>query len=62
MPEYNHSFSAALKNALDHLFIEWSDQPVAFVSYGGLSGGRRLVAHSRSHARGRVPNRPGARA
>ena len=44
MPEYNHSFNAALKNALDHLFTEWGDKPVAFVSYGGISGGLRAVA------------------
>lgn len=44
MPEYNHSFNAALKNALDHLFAEWEDKPVAFVSYGGVSGGLRAVA------------------
>jgi NAD(P)H-dependent FMN reductase len=44
MPEYNHSFNAALKNALDHLFSEWGDKPVAFVSYGGISGGLRAVA------------------
>lgn len=44
MPEYNHSFNAALKNALDHLFVEWGDKPVAFVSYGGPSGGLRAVA------------------
>ena len=44
MPEYNHSFNAALKNALDHLFAEWGDKPVAFVSYGGISGGLRAVA------------------
>jgi NAD(P)H-dependent FMN reductase len=44
MPEYNHSFNAALKNALDHLFVEWGDKPVAFVSYGGQSGGLRAVS------------------
>ncbi|GAA2245560.1 hypothetical protein GCM10010401_18730 [Rarobacter faecitabidus] len=40
-PEYNHSYSPALKNALDFLFVEWSRKPVAFVAYGGVSGGTR---------------------
>ncbi|WGX96902.1 NADPH-dependent FMN reductase [Nocardioides sp. L-11A] len=43
-PEYNHSFNAALKNAVDHLFHEWSDKPVGLVSYGGISGGTRAAA------------------
>lgn len=43
-PEYNHSFSAALKNALDYLIQEWWRKPVGFVSYGGISGGTRGVA------------------
>ena len=42
-PEYNYSFPAALKNALDYLYNEWQEKPVAFVSYGGLSGGMRAV-------------------
>jgi NAD(P)H-dependent FMN reductase len=43
MPEYNHGFSAALKNAIDYLYEEWAYKPVGFVSYGGISGGMRAV-------------------
>lgn len=42
-PEYNHSFSAPLKQAIDIAMPEWRTKPVAFVSYGGLSGGLRAV-------------------
>ncbi len=48
-PEYNHSTSAAMKNALDHLHREWQDKPVAFVGYG-LDGGPRAVEHLRAIA------------
>lgn len=42
-PEYNHSFSPALKNAMDYLAQEWWRKPVGFVSYGGVSAGSRGV-------------------
>lgn len=42
-PEYNHGYSAPLKNALDYLFKEWNYKPVAFVSYGGIAGGTRAA-------------------
>lgn len=45
-PEYNHSTSGVLKNALDHLFPEWNNKPVGFVSYGGVAGAR-AVEHLR---------------
>jgi NAD(P)H-dependent FMN reductase len=43
-PEYNYSFSPALKNAIDYLNKEWWRKPLGFVSYGGVSGGTRGVA------------------
>jgi NAD(P)H-dependent FMN reductase len=46
-PEYNHSFPAALKQAIDLANEEWRAKPVAFVSYGGLSGGLRAVEQLR---------------
>jgi NAD(P)H-dependent FMN reductase len=46
-PEYNHSFPAALKNAIDWHFTEWMFKPVAFVSYGAGSGGIRAVEQLR---------------
>src|SRR5690349_6716333 len=46
-PEYNHSTSGALKNALDYLFGEWNDKAAGFVSYGASSGGTRAVEHLR---------------
>ncbi|MEV4200301.1 NADPH-dependent FMN reductase [Micromonospora globbae] len=46
-PEYNHSFPAALKNAIDWHHREWMGKPVAFVSYGAGSGGVRAVEQLR---------------
>lgn len=43
LPEYNHGYNAELKNALDHLALEWAGKPVALVSYGGIAGGARAT-------------------
>jgi NAD(P)H-dependent FMN reductase len=40
-PEYNYSYSPAIKNALDYLHSEWDRKPVGFVNWGGNSGGTR---------------------
>lgn len=45
MPEYNRGVPAALKNALDYLWEEWHNMPVALVSYGYIDGGARATAH-----------------
>lgn len=45
-PEYNHSTSAALKNAIDFLYAEWNNKAAGFVGYGS-AGGTRAVEHLR---------------
>ncbi len=42
-PEYDFSPPASLVNALQYLSKEWAYKPVAFTSYGGVSGGTRSV-------------------
>jgi NAD(P)H-dependent FMN reductase len=46
-PEYNHSTSGVLKNAIDFLYAEWINKAAGFVSYGAASGGIRAVEHLR---------------
>ncbi len=41
-PEYNHGTSGVLKNALDWVYPEWNNKPVAFVSYGSVGGARAI--------------------
>ena len=48
-PEYNRSYSAVLKNALDSIYLEYNNKPMAVVTYGSVGGARaaeqlRLVA------------------
>jgi NAD(P)H-dependent FMN reductase len=45
-PEYNHSTSGVLKNAIDYLFNEWNDKAMGVVSYGAV-GGARAAEHLR---------------
>jgi NAD(P)H-dependent FMN reductase len=45
-PEYNHSTSGALKNAIDFLYAEWNNKAAGFVSYGSAMG-VRAVEHLR---------------
>jgi NAD(P)H-dependent FMN reductase len=45
-PEYNHSTSGVLKNAIDYLFAEWNNKAMGVVSYG-VVGGARAAEHLR---------------
>jgi NAD(P)H-dependent FMN reductase len=45
-PEYNHGTSAALKNAIDFLYHEWTNKAAGFIGYGGTAGAR-AVEHLR---------------
>ncbi|MEW2358411.1 NAD(P)H-dependent oxidoreductase [Spirillospora sp. NPDC029432] len=46
-PEYNQSFPAPLKTAIDWYYEEWKAKPVALVSYGRESGGLNAAAQLR---------------
>ncbi len=39
-PEYNHGYTAVLKNALDVIYGEWNNKAVGFIAYGSVGGGR----------------------
>jgi len=37
-PQYNRSFPAPIKNAIDYLYAEWHAKPIAIVGYGWSGG------------------------
>jgi NAD(P)H-dependent FMN reductase len=41
-PEYNHGYSAVLRNALDYVYQGWNRKPVAFIGYGNMGGARAI--------------------
>lgn len=45
-PEYNRSYSAVLKNALDYIDFQFKQKPVALVAHG-VTGGAQAIAHLR---------------
>ncbi|CCH30698.1 NAD(P)H-dependent oxidoreductase [Actinosynnema sp. NPDC047251] len=47
-PEYNRSFPASLKQAIDFAYDEWHAKPAAFVSYGYRSEGVYAVEQLRT--------------
>jgi len=55
-PQYNWGYPAPLKNALDHLHIEWGDTPAMIVTYGGRGGGK--CAHQLRQVVERLKMRP----
>ncbi len=50
-PEYNHSTSGVLKNAIDYLHAEWNNKAAAFIGYGSI-GAARAIEHLRGIASG----------
>lgn len=49
-PEYNHSITSILKNAIDGAYTEWRNKPVGLITYGYASSGARAGEHMRSIA------------
>ncbi len=48
-PEYNHSFSALIKNVIDWVGPEWKQKPAAIVTYSvSPFGGIRAAEHMRN--------------
>ncbi|MDH6142261.1 NAD(P)H-dependent FMN reductase [Kitasatospora sp. GP30] len=46
-PDYNRSFPASLKAAIDWHYSEWHAKPIGFVGYSGASGGLLAIEQLR---------------
>lgn len=46
-PDYNRSYPAALKSAIDWHFTQWDAKAIGFVGYSGASGGLLAIEHLR---------------
>ncbi|MGW2034818.1 NADPH-dependent FMN reductase [Streptomyces sp. NPDC001761] len=46
-PDYNRSFPASLKAAIDWHYTQWKAKPIGFVGYSGLSGGLLAIEQLR---------------
>ncbi|MDJ0343375.1 NAD(P)H-dependent oxidoreductase [Streptomyces sp. H10-C2] len=46
-PDYNRSFPASLKAAIDWHYSEWAAKPIGFVGYSGASGGLLAIEQLR---------------
>lgn len=55
-PQYNASYPAPIKNAIDYLFAEWRGKPVALVGYGwgGATGATADLARVLAHLKAEV--------
>ena len=42
LAEYNRSITAALKNALDQAYVEWTHKPFGAIAYGSMGGANAL--------------------
>ena len=40
--EFNHGYTAALKNLIDHYFVEFVHKPISFLGYGNVGGSRAI--------------------
>jgi len=47
-PDYNRSYPAALKSAIDWHFTQWDAKAVGFVGYSGATGGLPAIEHLRA--------------